>query len=98
MAANKQGWDDFSDIVGLVDQLKKEINKIGQNIGRLKEMKTVVLDDTERKAEFKKVLDQHYDKETNTTTKLENACVKLETLHTYLEENGYIVYDVPEEE
>lgn len=90
MAATKQGWDDFSSVVGLVSQLKKEINKLGQNIGRLKEMKVEILEDSARKAELKKVLDQHFDDTTNTTTKLKNACVKLETLHTWLEDNSYL--------
>ncbi len=98
MAANKQGWGDFSGIVGLVGQLRNDIQKLGQNIGRLKEMKTEMLEDPVRKAELKKVLEQHFDDTTNTTTKLKNACTKLEALHTYLEENGYIAYDVPEEE
>jgi t-SNARE complex subunit (syntaxin) len=90
MAATEQGWNDFSGIVGLVDQLRKEIKKLGQNIGRLKAMKVEILEDPERKVEFKKVLEQHFDDTTNTTTKLKNACVKLETLLTYLEENNYI--------
>lgn len=90
MVANKQGWDDFSSVVGLVSQLKKDIQKLGQNIGRFKEMKTEILEDATRKAELKKVLDQHFDDTTNTTTKLKNACTKLEALLTFLEENGYI--------
>ena len=96
MAANKQGWDDFRDIVGLVDQLGKDIQKLGQNVGRLKRMKEEALNDPVRKAEMKKVLDQHFDDKTNATTKLKNACVKLEVLGTWLEENNYLVYDVPE--
>ena len=96
MAANKQAWEDFSSVVGLVSQLRKDIEKLGQNIGRLKEMKTEILEDPIRKAELKKVLDQHFDDTTNTTTKLKNACVKLETLGIWLEENGYIEEEVEE--
>lgn len=98
MPANEQGWDDFRDIIGLVDQLGKEINKLGQNIGRLKKMKTEALEDPVRKAEMKKVLDQHFDDKTNTTTKLKNACVKLEALYKHLEENEYLIYNIPEGE
>ena len=94
MAANEQGWDDFRDIVGLVDQLGKDARKLGQNIGRLKEMRIEALEDPVRKAEMKKVLDQHFDDKTNTTTKLKNACIKLETLLTWLEENDYIQIEV----
>ena len=90
MAANEQGWDDFRDIVGLVDQLGKDARKLGQNIGRLKEMRIEALEDPVRKAEMKKVLDQHFDDKTNTTTKLTNACVKLEALGTWLKDNEYI--------
>ena len=90
MAANKQAWEDFSSVVGLVSQLRNDIKKLGQNIGRLKEMKAEILDVPARKSELKKVLDQHFDDKTNTTTKLKNVCVKLETLHTHLEENDYI--------
>jgi t-SNARE complex subunit (syntaxin) len=90
MAATEQGWKDFSSVVGLVSQLRGDIKKLGQNIGRLKEMKTEILEDPVRKAELKKVLDQHFDDTTNTTTKLKNACVKLEALLTHLEENNYM--------
>lgn len=90
MAANKQAWEDFSSVVGLISQLKKDIQKLGQNIGRLTKMKTEILEDAERKAELIKVLEQHFDDTTNTAIKLKNACVKLEALHTWLEENGYI--------
>ena len=90
MAANKQAWEDFSSAVGMVSQLRKDIQRLGQNIGRLTKMKTEILEDAERKAELIKVLEQHFDDTTNTAIKLKNACVKLETLHTWLEENGYI--------
>lgn len=90
MAATEQAWDDFSDVIGLISQLRKDTKKLGQNIGRLKEMKTEILEDPVRKAELKKVLDQHFDDTTNTTTKLKNACVKLEALHAWLEDNNYL--------
>lgn len=95
MAANKQGWEDFSSVVGLVSQLRGDIKKLGQNIGRLKAMKAEIMDDPVRKAELKKIIDQHPD---FTITSLGADFTKLIWLQTWLESNEYLVYDVPEGE
>lgn len=87
--ATKQAWEDFS-IVGRINRINSDIQEIGRNIEALKEMKKEVMDNPTRKAEFKKILDQHFDDTTNTTTKLTNACTKLFALHTWLEDNKYL--------
>ncbi len=93
MAANKKAWKDFSTIIGDIIQANNDIKKLGENLKRLKEMKVEVLDDSERKAELKKILDQHFDDTMNTTTKLKNACAKLDALYLWLENNNYLQYD-----
>lgn len=90
MAANKQGWDDFDDLVDKTSQTKGDVRELAHKIKKLIAIKDEILNDPIRKAEMKKVLDQHHDKETNTTTKLKNICTKLETLLTFLEDNNYL--------
>lgn len=87
--ATKQAWEDFS-LVGKVNRIKSDIQEVGRNIESLKEMKVEIIDNSERKAELKKILDQHFDDTINTTTKLTSACTKLFALHTWLEDNGYL--------
>lgn len=87
MAANKQAWDDFSSVVGTVERTKSDVKEVGRNIGRLKEMKTEVMDNTSRKAELKKIIDQHPD---FTIQSLGADFTKLIALHTWLEDNGYL--------
>lgn len=87
MAANKQAWEDFSSVVGTIERTKSVVKEIGQSIERLKEMKIEIMDDAMRKAELKKIIDQHPD---FTIQSLGADFTKLIALHTWLEDNGYL--------
>lgn len=87
MAANKQAWEDFSSVVGTVERTKSDVEEVGRNIERLKEMKVEIMDDATRKAELKKIIDQHPD---FTIQSLGADFIRLIALHTWLEDNGYL--------
>ncbi len=87
MAANKQAWDDFSSVVGTVERTKSDVKEAGRNIERLKEMKIEIMDKATRKAELKKIIDQHPD---FTIQSLGADLTKLIALHAWLEDNGYL--------
>ena len=87
MAANKQGWDDFDDIINHISGIKDVIRNIHSQLETLKRLKEDIMDDTTRKAELKKIIDQHPD---FTIQSLGADFTKLIALHTWLEENGYL--------
>lgn len=55
------GWNDFKAIVDIINKTKHDIERIGNDFKRLKELKDEVLDDPTRKAEAKKVADVNPD-------------------------------------
>lgn len=85
--ANEQGWCDFSQITGIIGQVKNSIQEINNAINRLKHDKQEILDDPARKAEMKKIIDIH---PLYTLTQLQNQYQKALALQVWLQDNGYI--------
>ena len=85
--ANEQGWKDFEQITGMIEQVKNHIQGINNTIDRLKHGKQEILDDAIRKAEVKKIIDIH---PLYTITSLTDDYQKMVTLQTFLVDNGYI--------
>jgi len=67
--------------------MKESIEDVARWAGNLQAIKTEIFDDTDRKAELKKIVDIHPD---YTITGVVATYQKLQTLKTYLEDNGYI--------
>lgn len=88
MAASKQAWDDL-DFIEKVYQAKGMIEELGRIIDNLLKRKEEILDDASRKAELKKVLDQHHDLDFK-IPKIDKALTKLKALHLWLETNNYL--------
>ena len=85
--ANEQAWKDYGKIVSMLIQSEYEVKEVARCIERLKGDKVEIFDNPVRKAEFKKVVDVHYD---HTITNLTTRFTKLKDLLTHLESNGYI--------
>ena len=82
-----QGWQDFEDITGKVDESYSCARMIYNHAVRLQLMKIAIMDDPARKAELEKVLDVH---PIYSLAGLTADYQKLMLLKTYLETNGYI--------
>lgn len=85
--STKQSWQDFKRIVGEFDRIQESIEDVSRWAGSLQSIKTEIFDDTDRKAELKKIVDIHPD---YTITGIVATYQKLQALKTYLEDNGYI--------
>ena len=85
--ANEQGWRDFHQITGIMDQVKGNIQEINNAINRLKHDKQEILDDAMRKAEVKKIIDIH---PLYTVASLQADYQKMVALQAFLENNGYL--------
>ena len=85
--ADKQGWKDFDDIVNQISGIKQVIKNINTQIETLKGLKEEILDDPQRKAELKKIIDIYPDYTIATLTAEYN---KLMALKTWLEQNTYL--------
>ncbi len=88
MTANKQAWDDL-DFIEKVYQAKGYVEELGRIIDNLLKQKEDILDDATRKAELKKVLDQHHNLDFK-IPKIDKALTKLKALYTWLETNNYL--------
>ena len=86
--ANETGWNDFKAIVDMVNKTKHDIERIGNDFKRLKELKDEVLDDSARKAEAKKVADVHPD---FSITGLTADYAKTKALNDHLIAEGFYI-------
>lgn len=87
MVATKQGWKDFYDITNQIFGIKDVIKNVDSQIETLKGLKEEILNNPQRKAELKVVVDIYPD---YTITSLGAECDKLIVLKTWLEDNGYL--------
>jgi|GEM_PF-3617057 len=85
--ATSQGWRDFSVIISRIEMCVNEIQILANGISRLEKDKAEIVDDAERLADVKGILDIHPDYSVTWFTTRFN---KLKTLKTYLEDNGYL--------
>lgn len=85
--ATRLAWADFGSFVGKLNRIKSDVSAIARDIENLAELKTEILDDSDRKAELKKIIDVHPD---YSIVSLGSDYPKLITLKNYLEDNGYI--------
>jgi len=85
--ANEQSWQDFNRVIREFNRIQESIEDVARWAGNLQAIKTEIFDDTDRKAELKKIVDIHPD---YTITGVVATYQKLQTLKTYLEDNGYI--------
>lgn len=85
--ATKQGWQDFSIITSRIEQCADEIHTIFTEINRLEKDKTDIVDNADRLADVKKILDIHPD---YSVTWVRQRITKLSVLKTWLEDNGYL--------
>jgi len=80
-------WMHFKQIIGEIDRIKAAIKKIARDIDKLRVIKEEILDNTELKAELKKIIDVYPE------TTMENIIedyTKFQALRNWLEENNYI--------
>lgn len=87
MTTTEQAFEDFARIIGNGNQLFDDIKAIGRAIDEFKLIKEEIIDDAERKAEVKKLIDLHPE---YTIAKVTNGYNKLITLKSWLEDNGYL--------
>ncbi len=85
--ATKQGWRDFSVIISRIEMCINEMQSLYNGIARLEKDKADIVDDADRLAEVKKILDIHPD---YSVTWVQQRITKLSELKTWLEDNGYI--------
>jgi len=85
--ATKQGWRDFKVIIPRIEQCVDEIHTLFTEINRLEKDKADIVDDADRLADVKKILDIHPDYSVNW---VRQRITKLSELKTWLEDNGYL--------
>lgn len=85
--ANKQAWQDFEEITKKIEQIESQVKSVGVYCLELKALKKNILDDSERKAEVGKIIDEHHD---YTITSLSDKYVKSKVLYDWLNSNGYL--------
>jgi len=86
--ANQLAWNDFNRVIREFNRIQESIEDVSRWTGNLQAIKTEIFDDTDRKAELKKIIDIHPD---YTITGVVATYQKLQTLKTYLEDNGYVI-------
>lgn len=85
--ADKQGWKDFYDIINQISGIKQVIRSFHAQIETLKGLKEEILDNPQRKAELKKIIDIYPG---YTIASLSAEYTKLIALKTWLEQNTYL--------
>ena len=85
--SNHQGWRDFRAFTGLLSQVESALQQVHNAIVSLDSEKVAIIDDADRLAEIKEIIDIHPDFElSEITAKL----AKFATIKAYLEDNGYV--------
>ena len=85
--ANKIAWEDFGNLTGRIGNMNGVIRKLGNDFERLKSDKEAILDNTGRKAEVKKIVDEHPG---FTVKSLGTSYTKLKALYDWLVANDYL--------
>jgi len=85
--ATKRGWRDFSVIISRIEMCINEMQNLYNGIVRLEKDKADIVDDADRLADVKKILDIHPD---YSVTWVRQRITKLSELKTWLEDNGYL--------
>lgn len=83
----EQAFADLPRITGKYNRILGDIQGIGHEIEYLEELEVEILDDPERMAELKKLIDVH---PVLTVTKVKAAIKKLKDLRIHLADNGYL--------
>lgn len=83
----KQKWNDFGTLTNTIEGLKMNIQHVYNVIGQIETLEEKVLNDPERKAEVKKLIDLHPDW---TVSDIAGFLVKIKNLAIHLELNGLV--------
>ena len=84
---NDTTWQHFHGIVNKIKRLEDGIKQVAKDFDELKSMKEEILDNTEFKAELKKIIDIYPDA---TMESIVEGYTKFQALRDWLEENKYI--------
>ena len=87
MAATKQAFEDFARIIGGGNRIFDDIKAIGRAIDEFTLIKQEIIDNPDRKAEVKKIIDLHPD---YSITNVTNGYTKLMAFRSWLEDNNYL--------
>jgi len=85
--STKRGWRDFSVIISRIEMCVNEVQTLYNGISRLEKDKADIVDDADRLADLKKILDIHPD---YSVSWVRQRITKLSELKTWFEDNGYI--------
>lgn len=85
--ATKQAWGDFARLMGRIGGAITEIENIVHSIESIEKIKIEIVDDADRLAGIKEILDIHPDFSVNW---VQARITKLSQLKTWLEDNGYL--------
>ena len=85
--ASKKAWRDFSIIISRIEMCVNEMQTLYSGINRLEKDKADIVDDADRLADVKKILDIHPD---YSVTWVRQRITKLSALKTWLEDNEYL--------
>ena len=85
--ANKQAWRDFFVMTGSIEKVASDIQQLYNLMIHIESEKVNIVDNPQRLAELKKILDQHPD---YSVQWMQTRLNKLKTLRQWLENNGYI--------
>ena len=88
--SNQQSWQDFNRVIREFARIQESIEDVSRWAGNLQAIKAEIFDAAERKVELKKIIDIHPD---YTITGVVAMYQKLQTLKTYLENNGYVTIE-----
>ena len=83
----KSTWDDFQTIESIIKRSEQKAGNLARDIGTLSEIKGMVFMNPDKKKELEKIISVYPD---YTMKEFIDRIVKLETLRTYLVDNGYV--------
>ena len=84
---NREGWRDFNVFTGLMDSTDSAIQDVYNHIISLESEKAAIMDDADRLAEMKKIIDCHPDYD---LTEIVAKLAAFKVLKNYLLNNGYV--------
>lgn len=85
--ANQLGWRDFRAFTGLIDSTDSAIQDVYNHIVSVQSEKVAIMDDADRLAEIRKIIEIHPD---YSVAELQSKFSAFITLKAYLIDNGYI--------
>jgi len=87
---NNQAWNDFKNLRNDIKAVKHQLSSTYERIRDLDEFANEILNDNDRKAELKKLIDQHPDYD---LSDIQSRVQKLRALKQWLEDNDYVVIE-----